>query len=185
MTRSSRRGPKGRAWGETYVRPKPPKQSAPPHSAARRLSDYARDEACLLSGRRPPAWVAWPARLKVRIFTWASARLPVQGGYLPVPACAGDDLDICGCFFVLIHRPPHGGTGELLWNTPTSRFAELSLDLLFPALHGEPHGITPLQSSPVEDPLRTPVDRGGPIPNRASVPAGPATRETLRCCRRA
>src|SRR5665647_2260259 len=94
MTRSSRRGPRGRAWGETYVRPKPPKESAPPHSAARRLSDYARDEACLLSGRRPPAWVAWPARLKVRIFTWASARLPVQGGYLPVPACAGDDLDL-------------------------------------------------------------------------------------------
>jgi len=35
-----------------------------------------------------------------------------------------------------------------------SRFAELSLDLPLPALHGEPHGITPLQSSPVEDPLR-------------------------------
>jgi hypothetical protein len=36
-----------------------------------------------------------------------------------------------------------------------------------------------------EDPLRTPVDRGGPIPNLAGGPAGPATRETLDCCRRA
>jgi hypothetical protein len=89
--------------------------------------------------------------LKVRIWTWASARLSVQGGYRPVPASAGDDLDLR--LFVLIHRLPHGGTGELLWNTPTSRFAELPLDLLLPALHGEPHGITLLQSSPVEDPV--------------------------------
>ena len=29
------------------------------------------------------------------------------------------------------------------------------MDPLLPALHGEPHGITPLQSSPVEDPLPT------------------------------
>jgi len=32
--------------------------------------------------------------LKVRIWTWASARLSVQGGYRTVPASAGDDLDL-------------------------------------------------------------------------------------------
>jgi hypothetical protein len=43
------------------------------------------------------------------------------------------------------------------------------------------------RSSPVsyEDPLRTPVDRGGRFPNLAGGPAGPATLETLHCCRRA
>jgi len=38
---------------------------------------------------------------------------------------------------------------------------------------------------PQDDPLRIPVDRGGPIPNLAGGPAGPATHETLDCCRRA
>lgn len=33
-------------------------------------------------------------------------------------------LLVCGCF-VLIHRPPLGAAGTLLWNTPTSRSAEL------------------------------------------------------------
>lgn len=33
-------------------------------------------------------------------------------------------LLVCGCF-VVIHRPPLGAAGTLLWNTPTSRSAEL------------------------------------------------------------
>ncbi len=36
---------------------------------------------------------------------------------------------LCGCF-VLIHRPPQGGAGLLLWTTPTSRFAELQTELV-------------------------------------------------------
>lgn len=36
---------------------------------------------------------------------------------------------ICGCF-VLIHRPPQGRAGTLLWTTPSSRFAELQAELM-------------------------------------------------------
>ena len=38
-------------------------------------------------------------------------------------------LLICGCF-VLIHRPPQGAAGTTLWETPTSRFAELQGELV-------------------------------------------------------
>lgn len=38
-------------------------------------------------------------------------------------------LLICGCF-VLIHRPPQGAAGTMLWKTPTSRFAELQGELV-------------------------------------------------------
>lgn len=38
-------------------------------------------------------------------------------------------LLICGCC-VLIHRPPQGAAGTLLWKTPTSRFAELQGELV-------------------------------------------------------
>jgi len=41
------------------------------------------------------------------------------------------------------------------------------------------------RAGPWPDPLRTPADRVGPFPNLASGPEGPATRETLHCCRRA
>jgi len=42
-------------------------------------------------------------------------------------------LLICGCF-VLIHRPPSGAAGTLLWKTPMSRFAELQGELVGLAL---------------------------------------------------
>lgn len=59
---------------------------------------------------------------RVNVSQWATDFL-LYGGTGPylLPLAM---LLICG-FFVLIHRPPQGAAGTLLWNTPTSRFAEL------------------------------------------------------------
>lgn len=57
-----------------------------------------------------------------------AAAMLVYGGYGPylLPLVM---ILICGCF-VLIHRPPQGRAGTLLWTTPSSRFAELQAELV-------------------------------------------------------